>query len=305
MATATSAPNSRWLLRDNVDRLAASHADVVAAISALNAAAAARRDRSRPPLRQRIAARQDWPQTIWFGLVLVATAFFLIWVSMRLVARLAPLPVFAAVVPGVLLTAAVAGAARHQAHTIERLENPGITELLRPSIPLSAAAAGVVTWVGLWLVLTSGTPVWSAVTFAIVFTVAVAVAMVTCSYLGKPSTNITLSSGVSTRTRREPSRPLRVRHRRVRKRLDDHTGRWMKAAHRYAVTITGTGQPEEILARLLSGDDERFAPDGIDPYDVMILSALRNYHPATLAAGLDAVAEELADDGTAQMYEQT
>lgn len=297
MATARSAPNSRWLLRDQVDRLAASHAGVVAAISTLNAAAAAGRYHIRPPLRQRIAARQDWPQIIWFTLLLAATALFLIWISMRLVVRLAPLPVFAAVVPGTLLTAALAGAACYQTHMIKRLQSSGMRKLLRPSIPLGATVAGVATWVTLWLVLTSGTLVLSAVTFAIVFTVAGAVAMVTCSYFGRPSADIAPSPGPVAHISREPSRRVRVRQRKACRRLDDHTRQWMKAAHRYATTITGTGQLERILARVLSNDNESFAPDSVDPYDVLILSALRNYHPARLAVGLEAVVKDLADNG--------
>ena len=126
-------------------------------------------------------------------------------VSIRLVARLAPLPVFVAAVPGVLLTAAVAGAARYQTRTIKRLEKPGITKLLPPSIPLAAASAGVIAWVALWLVLTSSTPVWSAVTFAIVLTMAAAVARDADLLIsGNAPDYITPSSGVSARIRSEP-----------------------------------------------------------------------------------------------------
>jgi hypothetical protein len=301
-ATSYSAPHSRWLLRDTVDRLAASHAQAMAAISTLNTAAERRRDRARaypriqPPLRQRIVARQNWLQTVWFGLVLVAAASFLSWISIRLIAHFAPAPVFVAVIPGVLLAAAVGGAARYTTHSIKGLADRGIRRVLPSSFALAAASAGVVTWITLWLVFTSSTPIWSSVIFAIALTVAAVVATVTCSFLeGPPRDNIP-SSAAGTNIRSQPPRHLRVRQRRARNRLDDHTRKWRTAAHRYAVMIPDTGRLEEILAGLVAGNDEHLPLDGLDPYDVMILSALRNYHPAKLAAGLDAASAKLADD---------
>jgi hypothetical protein len=289
MTTTAPAPHSRWLIRAEVDRLAASRADVVAAISALSAPVQPRRT-----IRQRIAAVPDWPRTVWLSLLLVATTFFLIWVSIRLVAHLAPLPIFVAAAPGVLLTAAMAGAAHYQVRADHRQEIPGIAGVLRPSLPLAAASGCVVTWLTLWLVLTSGTPTWLAVVFAMILTGATAVAMVTRS---SRTSAADLKPAEYASARSKPSLSMRRQHRRARKRLLRHTRRWMSAAHRYAGTIMGTGEPERTLASLISGYDESFSPDSVDPYDLMILTTLWNCHPEPLGASLAAAADKLAEIG--------
>lgn len=293
------APHSRWLVRENVNQLAASHAEAAKAISALSTAADIHRDRTfairrvRPPLRQRMAMRRDWPQIIWFCLVLSAMALFLGWVSGRLVARLAPAPVFAAVLPGVLLAAATGGAARFATHSIKQRDGVGLAGILPFLSPLAIASAGVATWVSLWLVLTSGTRAWTAVVFALCLALTTAVALMTCSYLGGPPVGASAIQAASTPVARRPPRRLLARHRRARSRLDAHTRRWMTAAHRYAVTIPRPSQPKEILASLLADGAEPLPIDGLDPFDAMILCGLRNYHPAVLAADLSAASAKL------------
>jgi hypothetical protein len=295
----TPVPHSRWLVRDNVDRLAASHAEAAEAISGLHAAADVHRERSRairrvqPPLRHRLATRRDWPQVIWFCGVLAVTTVFLGWVSARLVTHETPLPVFAAALPGVLLAAAAGGAARFATHSIKRHADAGDAGILLPFFPLAAASVGVAIWVSLWLVLTDGTPAWIAVIFALAITLAVAVALMTGSYLGGPPVDDAAPRAADTPVPGQSPRRLRARHKRARGRLDNHTRQWMTAAHGYAATIPSAGQPEKILARLLADDAEGLPLDGLDPFDAMILSALRNYHPAVLAADLSLASAKL------------
>lgn len=295
----TPLPHSRWLVRENVNQLAVSHAAAAEAISALHTAADIHRGRSRAirqprlSMRQRMAMRQDWPQVIWFWLVLLATTLFLCWVSARLVARLVPAPVFAALLPGVLLAAATGEAARFATHSIKRRSKVGLAEILLFLLPLVAASAGDATWLSLWLVVTSSTPPWAAVVFALCLSLAIAVALTTSSYLGEPPTGDIAIQAVGGAVTRRPPRRLLTRHRRARSRLENHTRRWMAAAHRYAVTIPGPGHPKEILASLLSDNVDRLPLAGLDPFDTMILCGLRDYHPSELAADFNAASAKL------------
>jgi hypothetical protein len=240
-----------------------------------------------------MAMRRDWPQVIWFCGALAVVTVFLGWVSARLVAHEASLPVFAAALPGVLLAAATGGAARFATHSIKRHAGVGGAGVLLSVLPLAAAAVGVATWVSLWLVLTSGTPAWGAAIFALAITLGVAVALTTCSYLAGPPVDSVAPQAADTPISDQSPRRLRARHKRARGRLDHHTRQWMTAAHRYAVTIPSAGRPEKILAGLLADDAEGLPLDGLDPFDVMILSALRNYHPAVLAADLSVASAKL------------
>lgn len=293
------APHSRWLVRENVTQLATSHAEAARAISALDTAADIHRDRiralpGRPLLRQRMAMRLDWPRVIWFGLVLLAVTLFLGWISGRLVTHLVPAPRFAAILPGILLAAAAGGAARFAAYSIKQRDGAGAAGILPSFTPLAAACAGVASWVSLWLVLTSSTPTWAAFVVALGLALATGVALMTCSYLGGPPPRALAIEAVGASITRRPPRRLRTRQRRARSRLDDHARRWMAAAHQYAVTIPGPGQPQEILTRLLADEVGHLPIDGIDPFDTMILCGLRDYHPAGLAADLNAAAAKLA-----------
>jgi hypothetical protein len=293
-AASTPVPHSRWLVREDVNRLAASHAKAAEAISALHSAADRHGDRGRAiPVRQRLAMRRDWPQVIWFCLVLVGTTLFLGWVSARLIAHLVPAPAFAAVLPGVLLAAATGGAARFATHSIKRRRNVGPAGIVPSLIPLTAASAGVAGWVSLWLVTTTGTPRSTAVVFALGLALAVAVALMTGSYLGGPPTDDVAPPAADTPVARRTPRRLRARHKRARSRLDDHARQWMTAAHRYAATIPSADYPENVLTSLLSENIEGLPLDGLDPFDVMILGGLRDYHPAALTEDLGAASAKL------------
>jgi hypothetical protein len=240
-----------------------------------------------------MAMRRDWPQVIWFCVVLLGVASLLSWVSARLVSHLVPAPGYVAVLPGVLLAAAAGGAARFATYSIRHRRDIGLAETLTCLSPLIVASAGVAAWASLWLVLTSGTPAWTAAIFALCLALAVAVGLMTCSYLGGPPAGdiapLTASASV---TRRTPRR-LKARHGRARSLLDDHTRQWTTAAHRYAVTIPGAGHPGQLLVSLLAGDIELLPLDGVDPFDAMILCSLRDYHPASLAADLRAASGKL------------
>ena len=295
----TPLPHSRWLVRENVNQLAASHAAAAAAISALDTAADIYHGRSRairklrPSLRQRMAMRRDWPRVIWFCLVFLAMTLFLCWVSVRLVDRLVPAPVFAALLPGVLLAAATGGAARFATNSIKRRARAGRAEILPFLSPLAAASVGNAAWLSLWLVVTSNTPRWVAVIFSLCLSLAAAVALMTGSYLGgPPADDIAIRAGSAAVTRRPPRRLL-TKHRRARSRLDDHTRRWMAAAHQYAVTIPSPGNPKDVLASMLSDHVNRLRLDGLEPFDAIILCGLQDYHPAVLAADLNIASAKL------------
>jgi hypothetical protein len=287
------------VVRENVNQLAASHAKAAKAISALDEAADRHRERGhgirrvRPPLRQRVAMRRDWPQMIWFCVVLLGVALLLGWISARLVARLVPAPGYVAVLPGVLLAAATGGAARFATHLARRRRDTGLAGTLSALSPLIAASGGVAAWASLWLVLTSGTPAWTAAVFALCLALAVAVGLMTCSYLGgPPADDIAPRTASAPVTRRAPRR-LKARHGRARSLLDNHTRQWTTAAHRYAATIPGAGHPGQLLVSLLAGDIELLSLDGVDPFDAMILCGLRDYHPASLAADLRVASAKL------------
>lgn len=301
----TPLPHSRWLVRENVNQLAASHAAAAEAISALDTAADIYHGRSRtirqlrPSLRQRMAMRRDWPRVIWFCLVFLAMTLFLCWVSARLVARLVPAPVFAALLPGVLLAAATGGAARFATNSIKRRARAGRAETLPFLSPLAAASVGNAAWLSLWLVVTTNTPRWAAVIFSLCLSLAAAVALMTGSYLGgppalgrPPADDIAIRAGSAAVTRRPPRRLL-TKHRRARSRLDDHTRRWMAAAHQYAVTIPSPGNPKDILASMVSDHVNRLPLDDLEPFDAIILCGLRDYHPAVLAADLNIASAKL------------
>ncbi len=85
---------------------------------------------------------------------------------------------------------------------------------------------------------------------------------------------------------RRASRKLLARRRRARKHLNQHTQLWMEAAHRYASTLPAEGQAQRILTALIADGTVALALDALDPLDAMLLSTLRNYHPAALAESL-------------------
>lgn len=298
LAASAPVPHSRWLVRENVNRLTASHAKAADAICALHAAADIHRERGRgirvrPPLRQRVAMRRDWPQVIWFCMVLLGVTLLLSWISARLVAHLVTAPGYVAVLPGVLLAAATGGAARFATHSIRHRRDAGRAETLASLSPLIVASAGVAAWASLWLVLTSGTPAWTAAVFAVGLALAVAVGLMTCSYLGGPPAGDIAPRIASAPLARRTPRRLKARHVRARSLLDAHTRQWTAAAHRYAVTIPGAGHPGQLLVNLLAGDVELLPMDGVDPFDAMILCGLRDYHPASLAADLRVASAKL------------
>src|SRR5262245_46919557 len=150
MTTGTAAgPHTRWAIQATLARLDASHAKAQSAIGALRAAEARRdrrraRARARGPLGDRIAGGRGWFRTIRLGVALAARATFLAWISARLVMHLATVPVWVAVIPGLLLTTAFAGTASYAARSLQRPAVPGIVGLLRPSVPLAIASASLI-----------------------------------------------------------------------------------------------------------------------------------------------------------------
>src|ERR1700759_651772 len=130
------APHSRWRVRENITQLATSHDEATKAISELHTAADIHRDRiratgpGRARLWPRMAMRLDWPRVIWFGLVLLALTLLLGWISARLVTHLVPAPIFAAILPGILLAAAAGGAARFATYSIKQRDGAGAAGIL-------------------------------------------------------------------------------------------------------------------------------------------------------------------------------
>src|SRR5690349_11120438 len=113
MTTVTTVPHTRWFLQARAAQLAASHPGAVPAIQALAVAEARRHPpRAWRPALQRIRA-WGWLRAIRLGAAITLTALLLGWFSMRLIERLAALPAFVSVIPGLLLTAALVASASY------------------------------------------------------------------------------------------------------------------------------------------------------------------------------------------------
>ena len=153
--TIDAPPHSRWLLQESVDQLAASHDAATGAVAALARSAVGYGTATpQPALGPRMAGRRGWPRTAWLGVTALGTAVFLAWLSARLVRHLATAPVAVAVVPGLLLSLALAVTAVHAASPAEDPPTPGPVVL--PWALFAAAAAGSVAWITLALIVTAG-----------------------------------------------------------------------------------------------------------------------------------------------------
>jgi hypothetical protein len=332
MVAATDLPHGRWLLREQVDQLAESHAAVLAAEAEFSQDAArvlarardqqqAARTRaaSRLPLRQRIAGRRGWPRTAGLGVTTVVTAVFLAWTSERLITHLAVAPLAVAVLPGVLITLAVAGVAAHAARAIY-----GRVFTVLSWVPAAIVAVTETVWIALWLAVAVGTALWIAAITGLAVTAATITVLVVCWYPAAPEpvpdpgnpAGIAIDgpsdTSPSPRVRPEPALPprlprhLRARCRRIRKLAHQHTHRWSEAAHFYSAAVELENPAIPVLATLMAGvdppnlgsgcaDDE--LPDGIEPFDALILSGLRQYHPASLSKIISSLAIAISGEG--------
>lgn len=306
--TATGIPHGRWLLKKQVDRLAASHSDVIAAglkrdraserarTSAENRLMTARiRAATRTPLRRRIPGRRGWARTIGLVITVAASAVFLSWASERLIGRLAVPSSAVAALPGVLITLAVTAAASHCASAIRR----GVLAWLA-WVPVAAAVVAEAAWVALWLAVPAGASPWAAAVGGIVLAVATSGALLLCCYPAAPAPRdlpaITAGTPDKARPFRAP-RYLRVTDRRTRTLLLAHSRKWNETAHAYGAALDEESPAAGVLASMLADDrspaQHGGIPEGIDPFDTLILAALRRYHPASLAERLGSSAAAL------------
>jgi len=290
--TATAAPHSRWLVREHVERLAATYDDAANAITEFTKAAVRRSSAvPGPTAGQRIAGRRGWPRTIWFAATALLTTVFMAWISGRLVDHLTAAPGAVAVLPGVLLALALAGTAAQAAKCPLRAADADATVPSRPWLLLGAAVAAVFAWTSLWLGLTTGTSDWVAVLCGAVLAAAVTAGLLASSRPAAPPPPV-----VPHHARPLPRR-VRARRRRAQRRLRDHSCQWTLAAHSYGADID-PGAEADALARLLAGDTDPRLENG-DPYHILILTTLCRYRPAPLAASLDAAARLLDEDAPA------
>jgi len=285
--TSDAPPHSRWLIRESIDRLAASHDAVTVAVDAFTRSAVLRSSAGDgPTIRQRIRGGRGWSRTVWFGVTTLLTGLFMAWISVRLVRHLSVAPDVVAVLPGLLLTLGLAVTAPQAAKSLERPSQPGTSTAVVPWTLLAAAAAGSVAWITLWLVIATGTPAWAAVTGGVALVAASAAGMLAST---RPAG--AQPAAITPRARPLPRR-LRAQRRRAQQRLRDHTRAWNLAAHQYGAAIDSSDEAANALARLLA-DEADLPLDGIDPYDILILTALCKYRPAPLTASFDAAVRYL------------
>ncbi len=276
-----SLPHSRWLIRESIDRLAVSHDAAIVTVEVLARSTAVRSSTSPgSTLPQRITGRRGWPRTVWFGVTTLLTGLLLAWISVRLVQHLSTAPNAVAVLPGLLLTVALATSALQSANHGERLLNARTFPAAWPWTLLAAATIGSVAWITLWLVLTTDTAAWVAFTCGVSLVAAVVAGMLALARPGQPALAAT------PRAPRLPRR-LRAQRRRAQRRLREHTRDWNQIVHQYGVAIADSDAAAFALARLLA-DEADLPLEGIDPYNTLILTALRKYHPAPLTASFDA-----------------
>jgi hypothetical protein len=284
------APHSRWLIRESTGRLAASYEAVTLAIDVLRRATVLRRSTSPgPTLPQRIAGRRGWPHTVWFGITILLTGLLLAWMSGRLVQHLSAAPVAVAVLPGLLLTVALAVTVPQAARHLDRPPGPWPLTAIVAWTLLAAAWAGSALWIVLWLAVTSGAPVWAAFSCGIAMAAAAVAGMLAAA---RP----TMAQLPVAHPARPLPRRLRAKRRRAEQRLLGHTREWNRAAHEYAV-IAGSDAAVNALACLMADEPEPSLAD-ISPYDTLILAALRKYRPAPLSARLEVTVQQLLEMDT-------
>ena len=281
--TVDAPPHSRWLLRENVDQLAASHDAVVGAVAVLaRSVAGYGAAQPRPALGPRLAGRRGGPRTAWLGVTVLATAVVLAWLSARLVRHLAAAPPAVAVLPGVLLALALAVTAAYTASPGERAPTSGPVLGALPWVLFAVAVAGSVAWIALALTVTADVAPGTAVACGAALACGVAAAMLALARPVRPAA-VVMAGG------RPVPRRLRAQRRRAERRLRRHARQWNQAAQQYGVTLAGASPAAGALARLLA-DDASLSLDGAEPYDILILTALHRYRPALLAERLaDAV----------------
>jgi hypothetical protein len=276
--TVDAPPHSRWLLQDSVDQLAASHDAAVGAVAALaRSAVGYGAANPRPALGSRLAGRRGGPRTAWLGVTTLGTALFLAWLSARLVRHLAAAPSVVAVLPGVLLALALAVTAAHTVNSGERAPTSVQVPVVLPWMLFAAAVVGSVTWIALALTVTAGVPPWTAFAYGAALACGVAAGMVA---LARPVRPAAVARG------RPVPRRLRAQRRRAERRLRKHAQRWNQAAQQYGVALAGASPAAGALARLLAGDTN-LSLGGVEPYDILILTALHRYRPVLLAERLE------------------
>ena len=278
--TVDAPAHSRWRLQESVDQLAASHDDAARAVAALARSAVGYGAATpQPALGPRLAGRRGGPRTAWLGVTALGTALFLAWLSDRLVRHLAAAPVAMAVLPGVLLSLALAVTAAHAASPGEHAPALVPAPVVLPWVLFAAATAGSVAWIALALAVTAGVAPWTAVACGAALACGVAAGMLA---LARP----VLPALVVVPQARPVPRRLRAQLRRAERRLRKHARQWNQAAQQYGVALAEASPAAGALARLLA-DDANLSLDGVEPYDILILTALRRYRPVLLAERLE------------------
>jgi hypothetical protein len=276
--TVDASPHSRWLLQESVDQLATSHAAAVGAVAALARSAVGYGAATpQPALGPRLAGRRGGPRTAWLGVTALGTALFLAWLSARLMRHLAAAPAAVAVLPGVLLALALAVTAAHTASPDEPAPASVPASVVLSWVLFAAAVAGSVAWIALALTVTAGVAPWTALACGAALACGVAAGMLA---LARPIRPVVVSRG------RPVPRRLRAQRRRAERRLRKHARQWNQAAQQYGVALAGTSPAAGTLSRLLAGD-ANLSLDGVEPYDILILTALHQYRPILLAERLE------------------
>jgi hypothetical protein len=309
MNRAKPEPHSRWRLRESLDLLAVTYDAAETAIDAFAGRAAGYDPLAAPPragvrLRTaaaRWAASRGLPVVFWFAAAASAAGVFMAWVSLRVIRHFIPAgpPAMLAVVPGLLLTSALAGtAALTAARLAARGTEPGSwVPVRRAAILLAVAVIACVAWIALWLVSLAGMAAWIALIAAALAVSALAVTFVAASAPRPPQAGSPLPGASPGR----PPRRLLDQQRSAQKRLRQHARRWSRAARQCGVAVGGTAAAEAALARLLtSGDLGNLPVTGMDVFHTQILTTLGRYRPDPLGARLRDTSRRLVADPPAQ-----
>jgi hypothetical protein len=273
-------PHSRWLLQESVGQLGASHDAAVRA--------AARLARSvvgysaaipKPALGQRLTGRRGGPRTAWLGAEGLGTALFLAWLSARLVRHFAAAPMTVAALPGVLLALALAVTAAHAATPGERASGSVSPPVVLSWALFAAAVAASVAWIALALVVTAGVAPWTAFACGVALSCGVSAGMLTLARPVQPAVVVTAQSC-------PVPRRLRAQRRNAERRLRKHARQWNQVAQQYSAALAESGPAVGALACLLAGG-ANLPLDGVEPYDILILTALHRYRPVLLVESME------------------
>jgi hypothetical protein len=314
---AEAVPHSRWRLVKDVDALAGSQDAASAALDAF-ARAAAGYDPSavRTAQASRRRARRIDRHTAWYLVAVTLAGVLMGWVGLRTLGRATGghAPAAIAVLPGVLIALALAGATSAAAGALRGAGAlPGSAGRHGPAVQIAlfgGSLSGAAVWCALWLAgtVTSGRP-WAIVGGVILVLACGSGAL--AARLAAPATDDRTADAHATDAHATdgitrdtdgsaqatdgsahaaggpwPRLPRRIRRARDRAtaKMRDHSVRWNAAAHRCGAVLATGRESGDMLIRLVeSGEMPPVLPDDIDTTYAIVLAGLGRHRPERLA----------------------